>query len=229
MLAKDAMTSDVVTARPDTTVTELARRLLNRRISALPVTDTEGCIVGIVSEGDLLRRRELGTEQRHSWWLEVFGDPDALARDYAKAHGLTAADIMTNPVMCVEETAPLAAVANILETHAIKRVPVLRDGKLVGIISRADLMRAFVAIAAPAPPGSADDRAIERALRARLNDESWARGAMVNLVVDNGVVALCGFARSDEHRRALRVLAKEIPGVRAIDDRLVIGNFVMAT
>jgi CBS domain-containing protein len=225
MKVQDVMTRDVATATPETPVTELAKRLVERRISAVPVVDRELHVVGIVSEGDLLRRRELGTEARRSWWLEIFSDPDALAREYTKTHGLTAADVMSSPVFCVEESASLASIADMLETHGVKRVPVVRGGKLVGIVSRADLVRAFVASApAPAPAGSRDDRQIEKALRERLNRESWARSITLNVVVENGVVSLWGFARSEEQRRGLKVLAQEIPGVKGVEDRLTIAR-----
>jgi CBS domain-containing protein len=227
MLAQDVMTRDVVTVGPETPVTEIAKRLVERRISAVPVVGADGTAVGIVSEGDLLRRREIGTERRTSWWLEVFGDPDALARAYTKAHGLAAADVMSSPVICVEEEAPLATVADMLQTHGIKRVPVLRRGKLVGIVSRADVVRALLAhagVAAKPVAKAPDDRAIERALRERMGAESWAKSGLVNAVVHEGVVALHGFVRSEEQRRGLQVLAREIPGVRAVEDHLTVGT-----
>jgi CBS-domain-containing membrane protein len=126
-------------------------------------------VVGIVSEGDLLRRREIGTEPRASWWLEVFADADALAHEYRKAHGLVAADVMTSPVVCADETATLGTIAQMLQAHGIKRVPVLREGKLVGIVSRADPVRMLVAVVGSAAGAATlDDRAIERALRERM-------------------------------------------------------------
>jgi CBS domain-containing protein len=224
MQVKDLMTSDVVTVGPQTPVGEVARRLVERRISAVPVVSPDGTVLGIVSEGDLLRRRELGTERRTSWWLEIFADPDSLAHEYTKAHGLTAADVMTTPVVCIDEDAGLPSVAEMLEAHGIKRVPVLRQGKLVGIISRADLVRAFARHAEPAQPSASDDREIERALRARMNAESWARTGHINVVVRGGAVELWGFARSEEQRQGLKVLAREIPGVRAIEDHLKVGG-----
>jgi CBS domain-containing protein len=227
----DLITRDVVTVTPQTPVIELARRLVERRISAVPVVNAENNVVGVVSEGDLLHRRELGTEARTSWWLEMFRDPDAAAREYMKAHGLVAADVMTSPAICTEESAPLATVAGLLERHGIKRLPVLRAGKLVGIISRADLVRALVARApaSPAPGAAADDRAIVRVLRERLKAEPWARSMTINFVVEDGIVELWGFARSEEQRNALRVLAQEIPGVRGVTDHLSLAHFTSAT
>jgi CBS domain-containing protein len=223
----DVMTRDVVVAGPETPVTEIAKRLVERRISAVPVVGADGTVVGIVSEGDLLRRREIGTERHASWWLEVFGDADALARDYTKAHGLVAADVMSSPVVCVEEKAALATCADMLQAHRIKRVPVLRRGKLVGIVSRADVVRALVmhaSVAAKPADGAPNDRTIERTLRERMNAESWAKSGFVNAVVRGGTVELRGYARSEDQRRGLQVLAREIPGVRAVEDHLTVGT-----
>jgi CBS domain-containing protein len=224
MLAKDVMTRDLVTARPETPVAAVARSLVERRISAVPVVGKDGTVLGIVSEGDLLRRREIGTERHPSWWLEIFSDPDAMAHDYSKAHGRIAADVMTSPVVCAEETTPLGTIADMLQAHGIKRVPVLREGKLVGIISRADMVRTLVTHAERAPAAALpDDRAIERALRERMGAESWSKSGYVNAIVRDGAVELWGYARSEEQRRGLQVLAREIPGVRAVEDHLTVG------
>lgn len=225
MLARNVMTRDVVIARPDTPVTEIAKTLVERRISAVPVVDPDGTVLGIVSEGDLLRRRELGTERRPSWWLEVFADPDALARDFTRAHGLTAADVMTSPVVCVPGEATLATVAEMMQAHAIKRLPVLSRGKLVGILSRADMVRSLAARAASATKqkdGVPNDREIERALRERMGDQSWANSGQINVVVRDGAVELRGFVRSEDQRRGLQVLTREIPGVRTVVDHLTV-------
>jgi CBS domain-containing protein len=226
MLVKDVMTRDVVTVLPETPVLALARRLVEQRISAVPVVDPSGRIVGIVSEGDLMRRRELGTEARRSWWLEMFVDPDALALAYTKAHGLTAADVMASPVHAIEESAPLAAAADMMEKQAVKRLPVTREGTLVGIVSRADLVRALLAqTASAAAPSRADDRSLAAALAERIRAQSWARSTTLNCVVDDGVVGLWGFVRSEEQRRALLVLAQETPGVRGVEDHLTQAHF----
>ena len=226
MLAKDVMTKDVVTVEPETPVTEIAKRLVEKHISAVPVVGAEQTVLGIVSEGDLLRRREIGTERRPSWWLEVFADPDALARDYTKAHGLVAADVMSTPVVCVADNAKLATVADMLQAHGIKRVPVLRRGKLVGLVSRADVVRALathLGVPEKAATRNPSDRTIERALRERMGVEKWSRLGYVNAVVHEGTVELWGIARSEDQRRGLTVLVREIPGVRAVEDHLTVG------
>lgn len=170
MRAVDVMTTKVITVDPDASVLAVAKLLSEQAISGVPVVDAAGQLVGIVSEGDLLHRVETGTERhrgeplagrRRSWWLETIGSPRELARDFLKSHGRTAADVMTREVISVTETAELADVAMLLETKRIKRVPVLRDGKLVGIVSRANLVRALAATTSePAIDADSDDRGI---------------------------------------------------------------------
>ncbi len=161
MQAKDVMTSPVVTVGPDASVTDVARLLLERHISAAPVVDGSGTLLGVVSEGDLMRRPEAGTERRPSWWLTLISEPQDEAREYLKSHGLHARDVMTRHVLTVEEDASLQDIATLLEKHRIKRVPVMRAGKVVGIVSRANLLQALVAQSRPPAP-QADDRAAAR-------------------------------------------------------------------
>jgi CBS domain-containing protein len=219
MHAADVMTPTVVSVDPDMTVQDLAKLLSERGISGAPVVDAGGRMVGIVSEGDLLHRAELGTERRGerrtSWWLEQFAA--GLARDYVKSHGRTVKDIMTRDVVAVAEDADLADVARLLETKRIKRVPVLRDGKIVGIVSRANLVRALGAI--PATTASStleDDRAIRQRLIAELGRQRWAgRVWAQDIIVTNGVVHLWfGSDEPEERRQAVRVAAENIPGVQ---------------
>lgn len=222
MVAKDVMTSSVVTAMPDTPVPELARLLLDRRISAVPVVDSDRRILGIVSEGDLMRRPESGTERRPGWWLELFGGAEGLASEYIKAHGVRAADIMTRKVVTITEDASLGEIAQLLEERRVKRVPVVRGGKLVGIVSRADLLRGLATRHAQSEvPLSADDRVIREKFLQVLERERWARPAYVNVIVANGTVHLWGTVDSGQERRALLIAAGTIPGVRGVEDHLV--------
>ena len=140
MQARDIMTASVVTVRPATEVSEIAKLLLARNISAMPVVVDQDKVVGIVSEGDLMRRSENETERQRSWWIRAFAEPEARARDYIKTHGMCAKDIMSKKVISVSEDTSLADIAETLEKHHIKRVTVMRDGKLVGIVSRANLL-----------------------------------------------------------------------------------------
>jgi CBS domain-containing protein len=192
MRAIDVMTTDVITVVPDTTVQALATLLAERGISGAPVVDASGLLVGIVSEGDLLHRAEIGTARRHrerrrSWWLDHYASD--LAREYVKSHGRTVKDIMTRDVVTVTEDTDLGGVAALLEAKRIKRVPVTRDGKGVGIISRANLVRALASTkGAPSREGEDDDRTIRARLLAELGREEWAKVWPEDIVVRDGVV-----------------------------------------
>ncbi len=222
MKAHAIMSRNVITATPAQPVREIAALMTEKRISGIPVVSADGKVVGIVSESDLLRRSEIGTEPTRKWWLNFFSDPDALARQYTKTHGLRAEDVMTRPVISVSEDADLSEIASTLERQKIKRLPVLRDGKLVGIISRADLVRALSQAAeAERPP--VDDEVLEKLLLEKMRAQDWLDGTFINLAVRNGVVELNGAIASAEQRRALRVLIEEMDGIHRINDQLVIG------
>jgi CBS domain-containing protein len=227
MRAGDIMTTQVVTVGPDAHIGEIAKLLLERRVSAVPVVGPDGGVLGVVSEGDLMRRPEIGTERHRSWWLSLLAGADELAHAYVKSHGLRARDVMSRPAVTVGEDAPLGEVARILEERRIKRVPVVRDdGGLTGIVSRADLLRALAARATAAPGGSSpDDRAIrERLLQTMkgLGFHGVAPLGLINVVVTDGVVHLWGLVRSEEQRHALRVAAETTPGVRSVEDHMSI-------
>jgi CBS domain-containing protein len=226
MHAMDVMTPAVISVDPNMTVQDLAKLLSERGISGAPVVDTGGRMVGIVSEGDLLHRTELGTERREkrrsSWWLEAFAS--GLARDYVKSHGRTVKDIMTSDVVTVTEDTELADVAKLLETNRVKRVPVLRDNKIVGIVSRANLVRALGAIAAaPASGMIEDDRAIRQRLLAELRQQQWAARVWAqDIIVRSGVVHLWfGSDEPEETRQAVRIAAENIPGVQRTELHVV--------
>jgi CBS domain-containing protein len=221
MRAKDVMTKDVVTASPETAVNEIARRLAAQRISAVPIVDAKGAVVGIVSEGDLMRRSEIGTIGRRSWWLELVSSPETLAGSYTKMHARAAKDVMTTPVVTAGEEMELSELAELLERGRIKRVPILRDGKLVGIVSRGNLVQALASAGTETPSrvGSKDET-IREQLLAKLKSEPWASIAMKNVVVTEGTVHLWGIVESEEERRALRVAAETVPGVRGVEDHL---------
>jgi CBS domain-containing protein len=212
------MTADVETVAPETEVTEIARRLLARNISAMPVVDSEGRVIGIVSEGDLMRRSENETERQPSWWIRVFAEPEDRARDYIKSHGMCAQDIMTRKVISVSEGATLADIAETLERHHIKRVTVMREGKLVGIVSRANLLRGLVSVGAKTAASQSDRdlrAAIEKAAsRAGLNVEH------VSVVVADGVATVWGMVESDAERTALGVAAEQVPGVSRVENNI---------
>jgi CBS domain-containing protein len=215
------MTTDVVTVSPDTTINQIASLLLKHRISAVSVTQ-DGSVLGIVSEGDLMHRPESDTERAQSWWFRVFTDSETQARDYAKAHGRRAIDVMTRHVVSVIEDTPVGDIASLLDSRRIKRVPVMRDGRLVGIVSRADLLRALVAGQLESIPGPTDDRGLHDAILRRAEAESWSEVVMLNVVVHGGHVELWGIVSSEAQRNALRVLAEGVPGVHAVQDHLTV-------
>ena len=221
MKALDIMTTKLVTTTPDASVKEIATLLTRHRISGLPVVAPDGHLLGIISESDLLHRTETGTDAPRKWWLRIFTDSDTHARDYAKAHGLKAADIMTRKVVTIEDTAELHKAASLLEKH--KRLPVMRNGRLVGIVTSGDLVRAVAEAPMPAAPPAADDDALLAQVYARVRSASWLESSFLAVNVVGGVAELDGFATSTDQRRALNVLVGETPGISRVEDRLRIG------
>lgn len=219
MQARDLMTTEVVTVRPDTPVPDIAKALIERNVSAVPVVDADGKLLGIVSEGDLLIREEIGSDRPRSWWLALLSTSEEEARDYVRTHGRRAEHVMTRDVVTIEDSAPLAAIARLLETKRVKRVPVVKDGKLVGIVSRADVLRAFAASAAGATSAvPQDDRDIRERIHKALAD--MGSGAHVNVIVSDGVAHLWGLVDTAEEAQAVRVVAENTPGVTAVEDHL---------
>jgi CBS domain-containing protein len=226
MHASDVMTRNVITVSADTSVQDLAELLGKHGISGAPVVDTADKLVGLVSEGDLLFRAEIKTERRterrRARWFDVFAWERDRARDYVKAHGHSVRDVMTRDVITVSETTELDEIANLLETKRIKRVPVVRDGKVVGIVSRANLVRALVATKSPASEVESDDRAIRHKLLEELKVQAWARVFADDIIVREKIVHVwLSDDRSGEEREALRVAAENIPGVRGVEEHVV--------
>jgi CBS domain-containing protein len=220
MTASDVMTREVTTVSPETPVQEIATLLYTRRISGVPVVDHDQRVVGMVSEGDLMTHSAaVGEEPRkRSWWLGLFGDTSSSAESYSRSHARTAADIMSRKVIAAGEDQPLSEIARLLEKNRIKRVPVLRDGRLVGIVSRANLLQAL-AVSPPTTPVSADDREIDRAIAAEISGKPW--GTFANVIVKDGVVHLWGFIDTEAERKALVLAAQNTPGVIGVEDHLV--------
>jgi len=208
-------------------VQELATLLSERGISGVPVVDRDSRLVGVVTEGDLLHRTETGTERRiqrrRSRWLDGFASDQEAARDYVKAHGRIVREIMTPEVISVSDTTELADIATLLETKRIKRVPVLRDGKLVGIVSRANLVRALAMTKSePAIEADNDDRTIRQKLITELQGQEWVHMWGADIIVRDRIVHLWfSDDRSDEERQAVRIAAENIPGVRQVEEHIV--------
>ena len=220
MKARDVMTAAVHTVGPDTSVVEVAQLLLDRRISGVPVVDGGGRVIGVVSEGDLMRRPESGTVARRAWWLSLVASNDELARDYVKTHGMKASDVMSHPAITVEASAELAAVATLLEKRRIKRLPVLENGKLVGIVTRSNLLHGLIARRAGAPADS--DAGIRKQIENELAGEVWANLRTTNVVVMDGVAHLWSMVGSESERHALVVAAERIPGVRRVEEHIAV-------
>lgn len=220
MIAKDVMTAKVVAVGPDTTVSDIAKLLVEKRISAVPVVDAAQRVIGIVSEGDLMHRPESGTEKRRgSWWLQLFAARAEMAVEYSKAHGSLASDVMTAPVITVAEDTPVADIAEILEENHIKRVPVVRDGRLVGIVSRANLLHGLATRKRP-PPVAAGDEAIREDILRALKGQEWASLTYANVTVEGGVVHLWGMAETVEQIKALEIAAREASGVKSVNNHM---------
>ena len=220
MKASDIMTPDVISADPDATVLQAARYMLQHHISGLPVIDKRGTLVGILSEGDFLRRRETHTDRRPSRWLEFLMGPGKLAAEYTHTHGSKVSEVMTTKVHAVIEDTPLEKIVEMMEAHRIKRVPVLRGNKVVGIVTRANLMHAMVSLARGGPKVATSDVAIRQQLLTELKNEKWALASMINVVVRDGVVELWGMIVDDRQREGLIVAAENIPGVKQVKDHL---------
>ncbi len=221
MQAKDVMTANVVTVQPGTGVPEIARLLLKHRISAVPVVDADQRVLGIVSEGDLMRRTETDTEGRHSWWLEAMLSAEDRAREYIKTHGRKAGDVMTRNVVTVTEDTPLYEIAGLLEKHHIKRVPVTRDGRLIGIVSRANLLHGFAAKEAEGSGrSSSDDQTIRENLLHTLATEAGLDMALINVIVNDGVVQLWGLVGSGSEKKAAQISAENTLGVKRVENHL---------
>lgn len=219
MQAGDIMTTNVVTAAPDDRIEEVAKTLLARNIAAVPVIDESGKAVGIVSETDFLRRPETGTLRRRSW-LAYFEAPDTLAEQFSKLHGTRARDVMSKDVHSVAPGADLRYVVDLMEKRGIRRVLVIDDGKLRGIICRSDLLRAMLAQRESLKVSEAD-RTIRAMLLQQLEDQPWSSIPENNVTVVNGTVCLWGTIGSDAERTALRVVAESVPGVKGVEDRTV--------
>lgn len=221
MKAQDIMVSPVVTVTPETSVQELAQLLIDRRISGVPVLDAQGTLVGIVSEGDLLRRTEAATERRSSWWLELLSGPEQLASEYVRAHSRRVGDIMRREVVTARPDKPVDEIATLMERYAIKRVPIVEDGRVVGIISRANLIQAVASRGAQMQVPASDGEIRDQVL-ARLRAQPWAHLAMVNVTVSGGTVNMWGMVPSEAEREAMRVVAEEVAGVGAVRDNLTV-------
>jgi CBS-domain-containing membrane protein len=217
MQAVDVMTPNVISVSIGAEVQEIANLLVEHGISAVPVVDSDDQVLGIVSESDLMRRVESQGDSHKSWWLKWLSGKDPV--DYVKSHGRKASEIMTPDPITIEEEEPLYSIAALLEKYEIKRVPVVRDGKLVGIVSRADLLRGFSVTATDAPVPT-DDREIREAVIKEIDDNTGVLAYRINVIVTDGEVQLWGLVSGHDEKMAAQVAAENIPGVKSVDNRL---------
>jgi len=221
MKASDVMTRDVVSVGPDSSILDAVRLMLQHKISGLPVIDGSGALVGIVTEGDFLRRAETGTQRKRARWIEFLVGPGKLANEYVHTSGRKVDEVMTSEVQTVPEDAPLEKIVHLMERHRIKRVPVVRGALVVGIVTRANVVRAVADLALEARPATADDLAIREQLLADLKKQTWAPIGLVDVNVKDGIVTFTGALTDERQRLALRVAAENVTGVKKVQDHLI--------
>ena len=221
MKAKDVMTPHVLSVAPDASISAAARLMLQNRISGLPVVDGSGKLVGMVTEGDFLRRTEIGTQRQRARWIEFLIGPGRLADEYSRSSGRSVSDVMTRDVHTASIDASLDDIVRVMERHRVKRVPVVEEGTVVGIVTRANLLHALAGIADEIVPSSAGDTAIREQIFAELKRQTWAPVAVIDVTVRKGVVVLSGALIDERQRQALRILAENVPGVKKVQDDLV--------
>ena len=220
MRAKHVMTEFVYAVPANATIFDAAELLVTSGVSAVPVVDNSGKMVGIVSEADLMCRAEIGTTPHKSWLVRLFADEGAAAGEYVRSHSHRVADVMTKNVVTASEDTKLGELAALMNKNSIKRIPILRDGWIVGIVSRANLLQALLSREPPADVPRVSDEEIRRAVVEALDKQGWSSTWPANVVVNSGVVHLWGFAASDAIRKAFRVTAENVPGVRGVKNHL---------
>jgi CBS-domain-containing membrane protein len=222
MKAEDVMVSTVITVGVNASIGEVAAILLNNHISAAPVVDEKGELVGIVSEGDLMRRPEIGTTKRHSWWLQLISNKWASATEYIKSHSRKVADVMTRDLITAKPDTPLGDIAGLLERNQIKRVPIVEGGKLVGIVSRANILQALSSATRKLPSlMTADDSELRKKVVSQMASEPW-RPTMLTVTVQDGTVDLWGLVHSVEQKKAAQLAAETTPGVGAVVNNIFV-------
>lgn len=219
MLAHQIMSTEVITLSPETSVADAINVMLAHHVSGLPVVDSDGRLVGILSEGDFIRRAKTGTQRKRGRWLALLAGADRVALDFTREHGRNVGDIMTqNPVAIAEDT-PLEQIVAIMQRRSVKRLPVLREGKVVGMVTRADFLPAIANLAREVPQSSKDDDEIRKSVLAAMAHARW-RPCALNVAVQDGIVSLRGVVKTDHIHRAAIVAAETAPGVRKVEDHL---------
>lgn len=220
MIVEDVMTAPVISVEPSTSIGDAAKLMLTHRISGLPVVERDGRLRGVISEGDLLRRGELGTERKRPRWLEFLIGPGRIADEYVRTHGRKVDEVMSTNVVTIGRDAPLDDVIEAMSRYRIKRVPVIDDGRLVGVVTRSDVLRALAKALPTAAPGAVGDEQIRSAILAEFAKQNWGCG-FVQVEVRDGVVELAGSIFDERERTAARVIAENVPGVKSVTDQMV--------
>ncbi|MDF2118603.1 CBS domain-containing protein [Roseiarcaceae bacterium H3SJ34-1] len=220
MLVENIMTTPVISVDPSASIQEAAALMLAHRISGLPVVRRDGTLVGMLTEGDFLRRGELGTERKRSWWLELLVSPGKIADEYVHTHGRKVEEVMSNNVATTPRNAPLDDVVTTMNRHNVKRLPVVENGKVIGIIARSDLLRALARAQPSSDPVAAGDERIRTDIEAELAKQSWGHGS-IHVNVKDGAVILSGVILDDRERQAARVAAENVAGVKSVSDEIV--------
>jgi CBS domain-containing protein len=219
MRAHQIMTRPVITVTPETSILEAAKTMLRRHVSGLPVVDAAGKLVGIVSEGDFIHRGEIGTPRRRSWFMRFILGPGQAATDFVREHGSKIAEIMTADPLTIAEDTPLERIVELMEKHGVKRLPVTRDDKLVGIVSRANLLQAVASLARQVPDPTADDDHIRNRIINTLEKNDWCPFGL-SVIVRDGIVHLSGVITEERSRQAAIVAAETVAGVKKVHDHL---------
>jgi len=221
MFVENIMTTPVISVEPSASIREAAALMLAHRISGLPVVKRDGTLVGMLTEGDFLRRGELGTEPKRSWWLELFVSPGKIADEYVHTHGRKVEEIMSDDVVTTRKAASLDEVVEAMSRHRVKRLPVVENGKVVGIVARSDLLRTLAHAQPTADPVVASDDRIRTDIEAELAKQSWSGHGSIHVNVKDGAVVLGGVILDDRERQAARVAAENVAGVKSVSDEIV--------
>jgi CBS domain-containing protein len=220
MKAREIMSLEVVSVSPDASILEAVRLMLQNRISGLPVVDRQGTLVGVVTEGDFLRRAETGTQRKRARWIEFFMGQGQSADEYVRTHGRKVADVMTPTPITITEDTRLDDIVNLMEQRSVKRLPVARQGRLIGIVSRANLLHALASVVGQLPASATTDVTIREQIMSGFSNKAWSPRDF-NVVVRDGVVELWGEILDERERQAAKVAVENVAGVKAVKDHLV--------
>lgn len=221
MHVADIMTTPVISVEPSASIREAAALMLAHRISGLPVVRHDGTLIGVLTEGDFLRRGELGTQRKRSWWLELLVSPGKMADEYVQTHGRKVEEVMSYDVVTTSKDASLDDVVETMSRHRIKRLPVVEKGKVVGIVARSDLLRALARAQPSNDPAAVSDERIRADIEAELGGQKWSGHGLIHVNVKDGAVELSGAIFDERERRAIHVAAENVQGVKSVSDEIV--------